>query len=137
MTGLFFLFSFFSHNYTEQVRADFSRHQTWIIGVEGEHADHLMTKRVAFLFITPCLFNPSLTCWSCTALWLSLISCFGTSEQKKTVKRDYNQQQLPSRESTENIKILPGAKIFLPGARIAFLVDQHNNGNWNQLVAVS
>ena len=41
--GLFlFFFVLFNNNFTEKI-VDFSGNRTWIVGVEGEHADHQTT----------------------------------------------------------------------------------------------
>ena len=41
--GLFLLFPFFSTTILLKKTVEFSRIQTWIVGVEGKHADHLTT----------------------------------------------------------------------------------------------
>ena len=51
--GLFFIcFRFFKHNISEKT-VGFSGIGTWIVGVEGEHADHLTTTtaRVGFFYL--------------------------------------------------------------------------------------
>ena len=41
--GLFLLFLFFSTTILLKKTVEFSRIQTWIVGVEGKHADHFTT----------------------------------------------------------------------------------------------
>ena len=73
--GLFFVyFRFFKHNNTEKT-VGFSGIRTRIVGVEGEHADHLTTTTAQVCLLCSCMFFSVPRCVFCVfTFFLAIMS---------------------------------------------------------------